>query len=162
MADENRFTIILEQVRDYEFKVRFDWEGVADLHTDEPEPLGGQSGPNASRLVAAAVGNCLSASLLFCASKARTELGGIKTEVETTLARNERGRLRIGRIDVRINVPGSEGDGERLQRCLALFEDYCVVTESIRNGVPVGVTVVDGAGNELLASEGASDETVRG
>jgi hypothetical protein len=44
MTDEPRFTIILEQVHDDELKVRFDWEGVADLHTDEPEPLGGRAG----------------------------------------------------------------------------------------------------------------------
>ena len=32
------------------------------------------------------------------------------------------------------------------QRCLEQFEDFCVVTESVRRGIPVAVTVVDAVG----------------
>jgi len=37
---------------------------------DEPEPMGGNSGPNACKVLAATIGNCLTASLLFCLQKA--------------------------------------------------------------------------------------------
>ena len=37
---------------------------------DEPEPMGENSGPNAGKVLAAAIGNCLTASLLFCLQKA--------------------------------------------------------------------------------------------
>ncbi len=40
MAEDGEFTIHLEHLNDFEFKVRFDWAGVADLLLDEPDPLG--------------------------------------------------------------------------------------------------------------------------
>lgn len=141
----SEFIIELERLEDYRFAVRFDWPQLAPLELDEPEPLGQQSGPNASRLLAAAVGNCLSASLLFCLDKAHLATAGITTRVRGQLRRNERGRLRIGRLAVDLNLEGASLDARRLQRCLQLFEDYCVVTASVREGIAVDVNVrIDG------------------
>jgi uncharacterized OsmC-like protein len=148
MSEEPKFTFTMEQLQDFEFKVKFDWDGVADLLLDEPAPLGRNAGPNASRLVGAAVGNCLTASLLFCLRKSRVETKGMKTTVTGTMARNEKGRLRIGGFDVQIRVEGLE-DRSRAQRCLGLFEDFCVVTASVKQGIPVNVEVVDEKGTKL-------------
>ena len=65
VSDMEPFTFTLEQQDDYAFLIRFDTPGAAPLLSDEPEPLGRGTGPNPSRLLAAAVANCLSASLLF-------------------------------------------------------------------------------------------------
>ena len=140
---EGGFTLELEQIEDYRFRVVFDLEGVDDLITDEPAPLGAGTGPNPSRMLAVAVANCLSASLLFCLQKSRVEGARVRASVATSMERNERRRLRIGGFDVRIEVSGVT-DEARLERCLGLFEDFCVVTESVRNGVPVNVEVVRG------------------
>jgi uncharacterized OsmC-like protein len=151
MSEEGKFTITLEPTNDYEFVVRFDWDGVTDLVLDEPEPLGHERGPNAARILAAAVGNCLTASLLFCLRKSRAEPHGMKTTVEGTLARNERGRQRIGGMRVRIDLDEPEDQAARVRRCLGLFEDYCVITESVRKGFPVDVQVFGTDGRELTA-----------
>jgi uncharacterized OsmC-like protein len=152
MTEDRKFTITLEHLEDFEFKVRFDWDGVDDLVLDEPAPLGAQHGPNASRLVAAAVGNCLSASLLFCLRKAKVDPKGMKTTVVGRMTRNEKGRVRIGGVSVRIELDTGE-DSSRLNRCLGLFEDYCVVTESVRKGIEVDVEVVNPAGAVLFSNE---------
>lgn len=137
------FTLELHQETDYRFQVSFDLEGVDDLLTDEPPPLGGGAGPNPSRLLAAAVANCLSASLLFCLRKSRVENARVRSTVRASLARNENKRLRIGGFDVRIEVSGLDEESRaRLDRCRGLFEDFCLVTESVRHGVPVNVEVV--------------------
>lgn len=34
----------------------------------------------------------------------------------------------------------------------AFFEDFCVVTEGVRHGIPVGVRVIDGEGQEVFAT----------
>ncbi len=137
----SEFTITLEQTQDFEFKVRFDKPQFPEGRRDEPAPLGRDAWPSASRALAAAVGNCLSASLLFCARKAKVEMGPIKTRVRTEIHRNERGRLRIGKIEVEIDPAIPEAERRKALRCLDLFEDYCIVTESVRNGIDVQVSV---------------------
>jgi uncharacterized OsmC-like protein len=136
------FTIEIEQVEDYAFRVRFDKEQFAPLDMDEPVPLGKESAPNASRVLAAAIANCLSASLLFCARKGRVEIGPILTKMTVRTARNERGRLRIVGARAEIDPRVAEPDKQKALRCLDLFEDYCVVTQSIRQGIPVEVKVI--------------------
>jgi hypothetical protein len=46
--DAPHFSLELEQVDEYEFRVTFDMFGVPDLLLDEPRPLGGRYGPNAA------------------------------------------------------------------------------------------------------------------
>ncbi len=90
----------LDRLEDYQLNVRFDWGKAADLLLDEPPPLGKASGPNASRMLAAAAANCLSSSLLFCLAK-------------------------------------------------DMFEDFSIVGASIRDGIPLSVSVQDEAGQVL-------------
>ncbi len=149
MSDSNRFTIHLEHLEDYSFKVKFDWDDVDDLLLDEPQPLGHEQGPNASRLLAAAAANCLSASLLFCAHKSDVPAAGLHTEVSGTIVRNDKGRLRVGGLEVRITINEEIQASRRLTRCLDLFEDFCVVTASLRQGIPVTVQILDVNGKLL-------------
>jgi len=136
-----QFSITMDQIQGYEFRVKFDKEQYANLIMDEPPPVGTDTAPNASRLLAAAVGNCLSASLLFSARKVRANLQSLHTTVKVWYARNEQGRLRIGRIKVEIEPKFDAADGPKIERCLGLFEDYCVVTQSVRKGIDVSVAV---------------------
>jgi uncharacterized OsmC-like protein len=143
MPEDKRFTIELTHQSGYAFQVKFDWEGVPSVVMDEPPPLGHQDGPNAARMLAAAVGNCLSASLLYCVCKGDTPPEGVRTSVTGTVARNEKGRLRVAGLHVRIAVSPALEQSARLKRCLGIFEDYCVVTASIRQAIPVTVEVLD-------------------
>jgi organic hydroperoxide reductase OsmC/OhrA len=114
---------------------------VETLLVDEPEPLGRGQGPSASGVLGAAVASCLSASLLFCLRKAHIEVSDIDTSVTVSFQRDEKGRLRIGGISVNLS-PTIEGEpSSRVERCMELFEDFCVVTQSVRQGVNVEVNV---------------------
>lgn len=143
---ESSFTLTLEQESDYAFRVVFDATPIPDLHTDEPAPLGGDSGPNPSRLLVAAVANCLTASLLFALRKFKNDPGKLVTTATATLDRNAEGRLRVSGVRVRMQLAEAAADTQRLERVLSQFEQFCVVTESVRTGVPVEVTVVDATG----------------
>jgi organic hydroperoxide reductase OsmC/OhrA len=139
----------LEQVRDYEFRIMFDGTELEPLMTDEPPPLGGGNGPNPSRLLLAAIANCLSASLLFALRKFKNQPGPVHAEVIGTLGRNEAGRLRVENVEVRLQLADTADGLQQLERILAQFEAFCVVTESVRNGIPVDVSVVDADGRQL-------------
>jgi organic hydroperoxide reductase OsmC/OhrA len=142
----HEFTIAVDQLENYEFQVTFDKEHYAPLRLDEPAPLGKDVAPNAARILGAAIGNCLSASLLFCTRKARVEIGPIHTTVRIRIGRNERGRLRIADVAVTIHPRIPENEREKAARCLELFEDFCIVTQSVRDGIPVKVQVENASG----------------
>ncbi len=125
---------------DYKFNVNFDEESIPDLIVDEEKPIGDASGPNPSRLLSAAVGHCLSSSLLYCLGKARIKAKNIETIVRTSVERNEQGYVRVKKMDVQIRVETNEKDRPRLPRCLEIFENYCTVTESVRQGIQINVT----------------------
>lgn len=141
MSEELAVDVTLELQKGYEFLVDFQREGVPHLLMDEPPPLGEGHGPSAARVLAAAVGNCLSASALFCLRKARIDVRSMRTSVRASLVRNEKGRLRIGGIQVNIELAVAPEDRPRTGRCLELFEDFCVVTQSVRSGIDVQVEV---------------------
>jgi organic hydroperoxide reductase OsmC/OhrA len=136
-----QFTVGLTLQDGYAFTVDFSGQDFAPLTVDEPPPLGQARGPNPARLLAAAVGSCLSASLLFCLRKSHVDVAGLRTTVDVSLVRNERGRLRIGGIRVRLAPELAPEQRERIGRCLALFQDFCIVTESVREGIAVDVDV---------------------
>ena len=138
---QDRFALTLTLQGGYAFTVDFGQEGVDDLMVDEPPPFGAGRGPNAARLLAAAVGHCLGASLLFCLRRSRIPVKQLRVTVAGTLVRNERGRLRIGEIRVSLAPDITPEDRDRIGRCLDVFEDYCIVTESVRQGIPVTVAV---------------------
>ncbi len=125
----------------FRFEVDFGLEGVGSLYMDEPEPVGEGGGPNAGQVLAAAMGNCLTASLLFCLQKARAEVGNIETRVDGVMRRNDKGRWRIAEINVEISPEVGEEYGSQYERCLGLFEEFCIVSESIEQGIPINVQV---------------------
>jgi organic hydroperoxide reductase OsmC/OhrA len=141
---EHGFDVSLRLEEGFRFAVDFGDDAFPALMMDEPEPLGEGTGPNAARVLAAAVGNCLSASLLFCLQRARVPVRGLRADVSGTMVRSEKGRLRITDVQVRLHPDVAEEDLPRMQRCLDVFEDFCVVTQSVREGLDVQVDVVQG------------------
>ncbi len=124
----------------YKFSVTFG-EQPGTLQTDEEAPLGEGRGPSPSMMLSTAVGQCLSSSLMFCLQKSRVPLNDIATDVQTSLKRNEKGRWRIDGIKVDIRIAVSDDGREKLERCKGMFEDFCIVTESVRQGITVDVNV---------------------
>jgi uncharacterized OsmC-like protein len=131
----------LKLLQGYSFGVEFDVEGASSLLVDEQKPIGESLGPNPTRLLSAAVGHCLSSSLLYCLHKAKVRVKSLNTTVTTDIWRNKEGHLRIRNIDVQIHMDVNDEDKARVPRCLDIFEDYCTVTESVRKGIEVNVNI---------------------
>jgi uncharacterized OsmC-like protein len=142
--------VTLTQVDNYRFDNVF--AGGHTLFTDEPPPLGSDTGPSPSQLLVAAVANCLSASLLFAARKFHIALEPLRCEASAEVGRNDRNRMRVLSISVTLHC-GSQAAGQpQLSRLLDSFEDFCTVTQSVAPAIPVHLTVLDADGSVLKSS----------
>lgn len=133
--------IELDLIGGYAQRVNWGVPGAESLIIDEPAPLGGNTGPSPGRVLAAALASCLGASLVFCLKKSRIDVLGMHSTATTELKRNEQGRLRVGSITVRLEPVVTLEQQPRMARCLEMFEDYCIVTASVRPSVTVNVSV---------------------
>jgi uncharacterized OsmC-like protein len=141
LSEEKTLIVELEKLQDYSFKIDFGHEGMEALITDEEAPIGKGAGPNPSMLLAAAMGNCLSSSLLFCLKRARAEVKGMKTRVNAKMTRNEKGRWRITEMEIELNAEVDKEYVSQIERCIALFEEFCIVSKSVEHGIPFKVKV---------------------
>ena len=148
MGDDG-IRIHLRQESDFRFEVRFEGTEIDPLHTDEPPPLGGGTGPNPVRLLGTAVANCLTASLLFALRKFGNKPDPVQATCRLAPERNAEGRWRIRHIGVEIQLGVPWSSLRHADRALAQFEDFCVVTQSVRAGIEVAVRVVDSTGAVL-------------
>ena len=115
--------MVVKLLKGYEFQVTFPGLDGAGLAMDQPPPRGELSGPNAPRLLAASIANCLSSSLLFCLPKSRIEVEAMETEAVPRVERNAEGYWRVQHIDIAIRAKPRDGaDKERAKRCLEIFE----------------------------------------
>ena len=140
-------SVRIRQDKDYRFEN--DFGGGAVFHADEPPPLGKGGGASPVQLLAASVGNCLSASLLFALRKFRQAPEPIRASVEAEVGRNEQKRLRVQRLKVRLDLGVPAAQLQHLDHALAQFEEFCTVTQSVRAAIPVEIEVYDVEGERL-------------
>jgi organic hydroperoxide reductase OsmC/OhrA len=89
--------------------------------------------------LAAAIGTDLCSSLLFCMQKARLEPRDLSANVVVSTARDEKGRLRIERVDVELVPTVTAEIREKMALCIERFRSFCTVSESVQQGFPVRV-----------------------
>jgi len=141
MADQV-VQVSLTQQQDYQFKVAFDG-GVPPLLADEPAPLGQGQGPSPVQLLAAAVGNCLSDSLLFALRKFKQQPEPLSCQVSAEVGRNSEGRVRVLAMTAELHLGVPADQLQHLDRVLTQFESFCTVTQSVGQGIPITVHVRD-------------------
>ena len=145
---ESTIHVRLQQKQDYQFDIHFGG-AVPVLTGDEPAPLGAGQGPSPVQLLAAAVGNCLSDSLLFALRKFKQAPEPITCDVTAEVGRNAEERMRVLGIRAVLTVGVPAALLEHLDRVLSQFESYCTVTQSVGQGIPISVQVFDALGVQL-------------
>ncbi len=132
----------------YRFLVDFG-AGMPASVAGEPAPLGDGTGPSPSHLLAAAVANCLAASLLFAHGKFKEDPGRLMATAACRFGRNDKNRLRVTGIDVTLTLGVAPETLGHLERALAQFEEFCTVSQSVKAGIPFTATVVAPDGRVL-------------
>ena len=144
MSDKT-IQIELVQQHDYRFDVHFGGH-MPVVTTDEPAPLGAGLGPSPVQLLCAAVGNCLSDSLLFALRKFKQTPEPIRCNVQAEVGRNTDNRLRVLKITATLTLGVPAANLEHLERVLESFEQYCTVTQSVGQGIAIETQVFDSTG----------------
>ncbi len=139
---EKTITVYLQQQSDYRFEIHFD-HNMQVLTSDEPAPLGAGTGPSPVQLLCAAVGNCLSDSLLFAFRKFKQAPEPIHCEVQAQIGRNEQGRARVLKIAAKMKLGVAAAQLENVERVLTQFEEFCTVSQSVGQGIPIHTRVLD-------------------
>jgi len=147
MSDKT-IQIELTQRHDYRFDLQFGGDAPV-LTTDEPAPLGAGLGPSPVQLLAAAVGNCLSDSLLFALRKFKQVPEPIRCTVQAEIGRNTDNRLRVLKMTAVLTLGVPAAQLEHLDRVLETFEQYCTVTQSVGQGIAIDTQVFDATGARL-------------
>ena len=145
---EKSITVELTQQQDYRFDISFGAD-IPVLTGDEPAPLGTGQGPSPVQLLCAAVGNCLSDSLLFALRKFKQAPDPIRCSVQASVGRNADARMRVLEMTATLTLGVQAAQLEHLDRVLSQFEAFCTVTQSVGQGIPITVQVFDAAGVRL-------------
>ena len=140
--------VTLMQQQDYRFDIHFGGE-VPVLTGDEPAPLGTGQGPSPVQLLCAAVGNCLSDSLLFALRKFKQAPEPMRCEVTAEVGRNPEGRMRVLSMKAALTLGVPAASLQHLDRVLGQFEAFCTVTQSVGQGITIAVEVFDSTGERL-------------
>ncbi len=155
MSEGKKIFVSLKQIKDYQFRAEFG-DATRSIVTDEPEPLGNGMGPSPVQLLVTAVGNCLTDSLQFALRKFKQNAEPLNTSVEALVGRNTENRLRVLSIDASITLGVAAAGVEHVDRILGQFENFCTVTQTIAQSIPVKLTVIDAAGEVLHTSHTGS------
>lgn len=143
MVDEAKTKVGLDLTHEMTFKCDLGEMALNDCYIDELHKNEAEMwGPNPSRLLALAITGCLSASFVFCLQKRNLKIEDLHAEAEVFIARNEKGFWRVKKIVVDIEpVLDSPELKKRAENCKKMFEDYCIVTQSVREGLDIDVNM---------------------
>jgi len=142
---EKTITVELHQQADYRFEIHFE-DAMPVVTSDEPAPLGTGLGPSPVHLLCAAVGNCLSDSLLFAFRKFKQAPEPIRCVVKAEVGRNPQGRMRVLKIDAKMHLGVTVNQLQQADRVLSQFEEFCTVTQSVGQGIAIHTCVLDAHG----------------
>ena len=143
MSNELKNKVGLKQEEEMIFKCDLGSLKMDNLYIDETNKKHTEKiGPSPTKLLALSVLGCLAASFSFCLQKKSFSLSGLEGKAEVTIARNDKGFWRVKKIDVEMNPKIDTPEmRKRADQCRKFFEQYCIISESLRTGFEVNVNL---------------------
>jgi len=132
--------VFLDYTKDLLFKASA--RNFKDFNVDEPASFHGTDlGPSAVEYLLIGIGGCLGTTFIYCLQKNNIELETFEVVVDGTLSHTgPKMLLRLAKVDVNLKfTPKEVNSDEEINRCMKEFTEYCVVTNSIANGLPINV-----------------------
>jgi len=143
MSNESRDIVGIKLEEEMTYKCDFGKIDIADLFIDETHKKSTEKiGPNPSKLLALSVLSCLAASFTFCLKKKNFTLQDLDGTAEVIIKRNEKGFWRVKEINIKINPKiDNPKMRKRANQCRKFFEHYCIISESLKEGIGVNLNL---------------------
>ena len=132
--------VFLDYTKDLHFKASA--RDFKDFNVDEPVSFHGTDlGPSAVEYLLIGIGGCLGTTFIYCLQKKNIELEVFEVVVDGTLSHTgPKMLLRLVNVDVDLKFTPKEANSDvEINRCMKEFTEYCIVTNSIANGLPINV-----------------------
>lgn len=137
--------VVLDYTKNLHFKASA--RNFTDLNVDEPSSFHGTDlGPSAVEYLLIGIGGCLGTTFIYCLKKNNVELEKLEVIVDGNLSHTgPKMLLRLVNVDVDLNfTPKETSTDVEITRCINEFTEYCIVTNSIANGLPIQINYKKG------------------
>ena len=143
MPNESKSEVGIKLEEEMIFKCDLGQIQMNDLFIDEQHKKSiDKIGPNPSKLLGLSVLGCLAASFAFCLQKKNYTLSDLDGKAEIISKRNEKGFWRLKKINIKLNPKIDNPEmRKRADQCMKFFEQYCIISESVRNGIDLDVKI---------------------
>jgi len=113
-----------------------------DFSVDEPTSFHGTDlGPSSVEYLLIGIGGCLGTTFIYCLQKRNVKMKSVEIEVDGKLSHEgPKLLLRLTKVDVEIKfIPEENASSEEINLCIKKFREYCIVSNSIADGLPINV-----------------------
>ncbi|MFO8018510.1 MAG: OsmC family protein [Promethearchaeia archaeon] len=115
------------------------------IHMDEPESFHGTNkGPSPVEYFLLGIGGCMGSTFAFSCQKNGIEVQDISITIDGELTHREdrENLLQFEKIEGHIDfIPKDAYDEKKIKQSIREFQKYCVLSNSIRQGIPLDVNV---------------------
>lgn len=111
---------------------------------DEPLSFkGNDRGPSPVEYILIGIGSCLGASFIHCCKINNFEIKKLNIVVDGKMThRKPYNHLELAYVNVELNIIHfEEKTNEKFEKCLEIFREYCVVSNSLIRGLPINVNI---------------------
>ncbi len=144
MPDEYKSEVGIRLEEEMLFKcdlgqIKMDNLFIDDRHKKSKDKIG----PNPSKLLALSLLGCMGASFAFCLQKKNFSLSDFEGKAFITSKRNEKGFWRIKKINIELQPKiDSPKMRKRAEQCQKFFEQFCIISESIKEGIEISTNLI--------------------
>ncbi|MFX1411642.1 MAG: OsmC family protein [Promethearchaeota archaeon] len=115
-----------------------------EIHTDEPESFSGTNlAPSPLEYLLIGIGGCIGNSFVFCLLKNNIQTEKLEIVVDGKLKHlGPKMTLKLVKIDVELSFTPKRGQSkEKVDFCKKIFQEYCPVSNLIKNETPLNIKV---------------------
>ncbi len=113
-----------------------------DFSVDEPTSFHGTDlGPSSVEYLLIGIGGCLGTTFIYCLQKKNIKMKSVEIVVDGKLSHvGPKMLLRLTKVNAEIKFkPEENASSEEINLCINKFREYCIVSNSIADGLPINV-----------------------